>query len=153
MKFCFLVLVLLIASCGTKKQNTPTVFVPGKICSERSLAYLEKTKPKDNVVKPAYSESEIQPYLIALAPLVQQCYRAELERKVSDESFPLCLVVGLDKRGNKEFFEFSNKERNFSDQFNKCLKGIEKLAGFQNLKNLSILQPYNLHPVREIQEP
>ena len=49
--------------------------------------------------------------MASIAPDVKKCYQDELDRN-NVRSINACLVVGFDKKGNQEFFEFSLQRKN-----------------------------------------
>lgn len=145
MKLIFLIFLASNFSCGSKnpRQTTVPPFNAKKVCSKTSLAYLETEAPKK---RKNYQQSDIRPYMLPIEPLVKNCYQTEVNRTSFANHFNLCLVVGVDKVGKKEFFEFSTTEISMAAPLQECLKEIEAIVNFDELKDLVIVQPFRLYP-------
>ena len=84
--------------------------------------------------------------MLSLQPLVQKCYEQEMLETKSQPSFNLCLVTGYDKKGQQEFFEFSTNEIKLSENYKSCLNKIKNRDELKGLKDVTIVQPFRLHP-------
>lgn len=147
LKVLMLVGLFIVTACSSNRNKEVILpFTKEKVCSERALIYL---KGKHSTTSPStnkYSEDDIRSRMLSLEPLIKKCYNEEIERSSKSHSFNLCLVVGYNKKGFMDFFEFSTREIHISNEFQKCLsnlKGTKELIGF---KDLSITQPYRLFP-------
>lgn len=141
-------LVVLTACSSNRVQDSIPPYLKEKVCSSEALMYLKKkhSTPPPNMKK--YSEEDIRSRMLSLEPAIRKCYEDEMERTNKHHSFNLCFVVGYSKNGTMDFFEFSTREIEISKDFKSCLselKGRKELVGF---KDLSITQPYRLHPKR-----
>lgn len=137
---CFLLSFYSCASLRTQQTQIP-VFKDDKVCSPKAMEYLKDQKKPHN-----YTKEELHSYMLKLEPLIRTCYQNEMERTGVQNSFNLCLVVGLDNNGNQDFFEFSTSEVSLSDTMRSCLREIEPKADFGRLKDISLIQPYRLYP-------
>lgn len=146
----FLVFISLIAACSSHqypKKAEP--FKQEDICSQKGIGYLESlkstelksTEPTDEMIV-AVSEK-----LKMLAPGVQSCFQAEIERTDTYEPVTVCLITGVDKKGKLEFFEFSNKKQKMTSEFWDCLQSLRSSFKYQPLKEFSAIQPFNLNIV------
>lgn len=140
-----LLLLLLFSSCSSHRpqQTEIPVFVKEKVCSPEALAYFLKANKNPTKV---YSSEEISPYVHKLEPLIRSCYEQEMHRTGQQNAFNLCFVTGLDKRGNKDFFQFSTSEVMLTLELKKCLDDIKHQIDFRPLKDVTILQPFRLFP-------
>lgn len=137
---------MFLFSCASydSQQTQIPAFKKEEVCSKNSINYLNKQE-KTTSLSP-YKEEEIHSYMMNMSPLVRACYENEMARTGQINSFNLCLIVGLDKKGKKDFFEFSTSEISITKEMKSCLNEIKSQAKFGKLKDVSIIQNYRLSP-------
>lgn len=147
MKVILFVSLLIVTACSSNRvQDVIPPYSKEKVCSDKALMYLKKNHSTASPSTNRYSEEDIHSRMLSLEPSIRKCYEDELARTNKTHSFNLCFVVGYNKKGLMDFFEFSTREIDISTEFQKCLsdlKGRKELIGF---KDLSITQPYRLYP-------
>ncbi len=145
MKALTLVSLLTLTACSSNRvQDTIPPFSKEKVCSDESLAYLERSSAHPHLNEKVLEE-EIYPRMLSLEPSIRKCYEDEMERTGKYHSFNLCFVAGYSSRGEMDYFEFSTHEIELSKEFKTCLselRGRKELIGF---KYVSIVQPFRLH--------
>lgn len=148
MKALPIVFLLTLTACSSNRvQDSIPQYSKEKVCSNESLAYLEKNSARVQAKK-KISDEDIRARILSLEPSIRKCYEDEMERTGKHHSFNLCFVAGYSKSGSIEHFEFSTREIEISKEFKSCLselKGRKELIGF---KDLSVVQPYRLYPKR-----
>jgi len=139
MKALPLVLLFAFAACTHTPPKVPG-FKRKEVCSTSSLEYLAKNKQKytrDN--------AKAKDYAWGLIPKIQSCYKKTMKSSEKPATFNLCFVSGYDKKGKREFAEFSTQQYAMTPELKQCLEKVaEKKA--KGLKNISFIQPYRLAP-------
>lgn len=144
-RFSILFLVFLFSCSSNRPQQSEIpAFVKEKVCSPEALAYFTKPAKKNSTTK--FTDAEIRPYMLKMQPFLTNCYEQEMLRTGQNNSFNMCFVSGIDKKGFKEFFQFSTTEVNLSLEMNKCLDAIKNQVDFEKIKDVTILQPFKLFP-------
>jgi outer membrane protein OmpA-like peptidoglycan-associated protein len=139
MKALPLVALLALASCAHTPPKVPG-FKRKEVCSASSLEYL--TKNKKNYSR---DNAKAKDYAWSLIPKIQSCYKKAMANALKPAAFNLCFVTGYDKKGKRDFVEFSTQQYTLSPELKQCLdKVAEKKA--KGLKNVTFLQPYRLSP-------
>lgn len=140
----FLLLLFTLAACSSLRvEDSIPPFLADKVCSSESLAYLKKSS-NPPVVERKILEDDIFARMLSLEPTVKRCYEDEMERTNKNHSFNLCFVAGYSVNGDIDYFEFSTREVQMSQEFKSCLselKGRKELIG---LKSVNIVQPFRL---------
>jgi hypothetical protein len=138
--------LIFLFSCSSHRPQQTQIphFDKDAVCSPEARAYIVKY-PKFNA-KPRYTHADSRPYVLKLQPFVQACHQQEMSRTGQQNSYNLCLVVGLDKKGYKEFFQFSTTEIVLTNEMKKCLDDIKLKADFGKLQDLTIVEPFRLFP-------
>lgn len=147
MKKLILLSLLAVACAAHKPLPEVPQFDKVKVCSDASLNFMEKVKITKPETTRFHTEAEIQTRMINLEPHVRKCYE-ELLQINKDAAFNLCFVVGYDVKGNQTYFEFSSKEYNMPEHFKACLNTLKTSKELEGLKNIAVLQPFKLYPVR-----
>lgn len=147
MKKLILLSLLAVACAAHKPLPEVPQFDKVNVCSDASLAYFAKQRARKPMSPQFHTEAEIQNRMIGLEPHVRQCYE-ELLQINKEATFNLCFVVGYDLKGKQEYFEFSTKEFNMPEHFKACLNTLKMSKELEGLKNVSVLQPFRLYPVR-----
>lgn len=149
MRFALLFSLLAASACSSNQvQDQIPPFQADKVCSAKSLAYV---KIKTSQPAPKMSEAKIEDIhqrMLSLEPTIRRCYEEEMDRTNKPHTFNLCFVTGYNKKGVMDFFEFSSKEVELSPEFFNCLAVLKKASELKGLKNVSITQPYRMHPRR-----
>ena len=131
--FCSLILV----SCASRDPK----FEKEKVCSSQSLNYLKKqTKTKKYLFSEALNQE-----LMQTQPTMQQCYESFRARS-GQEEFNTCLVVGVDRKGKTEFFNFSSNDIQMDKEFIECAHKVTKSLQYgKHGKNYVIVQAYQFY--------
>jgi uncharacterized protein YxeA len=142
MKWILPCLLFVLVGCGSWSKVRP--FKKKNVCSDASLEYVKK---QSNVKK--NDEKRIQNRMGKIESQIKACYKNEVKKETySKPAFNLCLVMGYDKAGEIDFFEFSTKEYRMSESLVKCLSVIKSSKDLKGLKNVTFIQPYRLTPRR-----
>lgn len=143
-----ILLSLLAVACASHKAHELPQFEKTKVCSDESLAYMAKARANKPGTPQFHTEAEIQTRMINLEPLVRKCYENLLMIDTS-AALNLCLVIGYNLKGKQEYFEFSSKEFSMPEHFKACLESLKSSRELEGLKNITVLQPFKLYPVRK----
>ncbi len=138
MKIVFgMLLSFLIVSCSSKVPN----FEKEKVCSKESLHYLQK---QQKTKKQIFAES-LNTELLSTQDRMQACYN-EFKARTGKDEFNTCLVVGVDKKGKTEFFNFSSKEVSLDDKFIECAHQVTKNLEYgKHGKDYVLVQSYQFY--------
>jgi hypothetical protein len=137
-KVFFLLLGFFIVSCST--IPTPN-FETEKVCSKESLKYLQS---QQKTKKQLFIES-LSAELQATQERMQTCYN-EFRARTGKEEFNTCLVVGVDKKGKTEFFNFSSREAALDKKFIECAHQVTKSVQYgKHGKNYVMVQSYQFY--------
>lgn len=146
MKALSIVFLFVLTACSSNRvQDTLPPYSKEKVCSNEALAYLKKNSTPAQG-KQKFSEEDIYARMLSLEPAIRKCYEEEMERTGKQHAFNLCFVVGYSKRGVMDFFEFSTREIELSNEFKSCLSDLKSRKELIGFKDLSIVQPYCLVP-------
>jgi hypothetical protein len=138
MKLCLLVLLFLLVSCTTPSPR----FYKNKVCSNESLKYLRHPQ---NIRKRMSTHPALLRNLAATSTGMQGCYE-ELKQRTGIEEFSTCLVVGIDRYGKQEFFNFHSREVELDDKFLTCAQSVTKSIPFEKYgRNYILLQSYQFY--------
>ncbi len=144
MKWILPCLLFILVGCGSWAKVRP--FKKKNVCSDASLAYVKKHE-KGNLRK--NDEKRVQKRMSKIESQIKACYKNEVKKESYNKpAFNLCLVMGYDKEGAIDFFEFSTKEYKMSDSLVQCLSVIKSSPDLKGLKNITFVQPYRLTPRR-----
>lgn len=129
-------LLLILFSCAQKK------FVKENVCSPNALSYMNKSKgrkfisPKSEALRKKIAETQTG---------IQQCYDSYMKRTGHDQ-FQTCMVVGVDRNGKLEYYNFSSQQTHSDRAFIQCAVKVTKKVPFQRYgKNYILLQSYNFY--------
>jgi hypothetical protein len=133
-----LVLLVLVAACASKKND----FSQDKVCSKDSVKYLSHPKNKS---KTTVMSSELLNELAKTQQSMQLCYE-DLRNRTGHEEFDTCLVVGVDKRGKTEFYNFAAQGSPLDERFLNCARGVTKKIPYGKYgKNYILVQSYQFY--------
>jgi hypothetical protein len=135
-KIISLTCLALLFSCA----NRP--FEKEKTCSKNALSYLKNPR---NKTKRAPASPRLNQELINSQAAMQLCYE-DYKRRTGREEFQTCMVVGIDRRGMTEYFDFSSKDAPLDQKFMRCAFAVTKKIPYQKYgKNYILIQSYNFY--------
>jgi hypothetical protein len=131
----FIVFTLLISSCASDKKT----FNKYKTCSNESLKYLKNPRNQDKV---HLKSPELVKELAKTRVGIQQCYE-DFGSRSDYKEFSTCMVVGVDKEGGLDFYNFGSREVGLDNKFIDCAKAVTKSISFSKYgKNYILIQSY-----------
>lgn len=141
MKSTLLISIFLLASCSRLKPVPK--FDAQKVCAPEDYAYLQKTtdRPAEANEKAKQWSAEME----KIQPLIQRCYKENLDRTMDPQGFNVCLIADYDKDGKQKFFNFSSQEYAMSYELKKCLNDLSSKIDTAGIKDISFVQPVKLH--------
>ena len=135
-----LLLSLLTTSCATQQSSPGSLpFDQQRVCSAESLNYL-KTAPQFVPSDATYER------VLTLAPEIKKCYDNEIVLRNSYPPFNLCLVVGYDRAGAIEYFQFSTSDTELSPDMNRCLANLITQKSIRGPREIAVVQPFRIEP-------
>jgi len=130
-------LLILFSSCSAFRP-----FEKEKVCSRNALAYLKNPR---NKTKRAPMSPRLNQELLNTQNGMQLCYE-DFKRRTGKEEFQTCMVVGVDRRGKTEYFDFSSKDLPLDRKFLRCAQAVTRRVPFQKYgKNYILIQSYNFY--------
>lgn len=134
----YLVLLALITSCASKNKD----FAHDKVCSKDSVKYLKNPR---NKTKTTVMNSALLNELAKTQQSMQLCYEDYKNRTGHDE-FDTCLVVGVDRRGKTEFYNFAAQGAPMDERFMNCAKAVTRKIPYGKYgKNYILVQSYQFY--------
>jgi hypothetical protein len=138
MKLCLNVVLFLLISCTTQSPR----FYKNQICSNESLKYLRHPQ---NSEKKMSTHPALLSNLAASSKEMQGCYE-DFKKRTGIEEFSTCLVVGIDRYGKEEFFNFQSREVQLDEKFLRCAQTVTKSIPFEKYgRNYILLQSYQFY--------
>lgn len=126
-----------IFSCSTSKP-----FVKENVCSPNAVSYIKNSKGR-TFAPPA--SPALRQKLAETQTGMQQCYQ-DYMRRTGHKEFQTCMVVGVDRLGRMEYYNFSAQDTNSDRAFIQCAVKVTKKIPFQRYgKNYILLQSYNFY--------
>lgn len=139
MRLCFfLFFALLVNSCASEKPK----FVKEKVCTAEALRYLRNPRNKE---KRALNNPLLIQSMASTTRSMQLCYE-DFRNRTGYEEFNTCLVVGVDERGELEFYNFGSKEIKLDDKFMRCAKAVTDSVPYTAFgSNYILIQSYKFY--------
>lgn len=130
-------LLLLVSSCGSFKP-----FIKEKVCAPHAVSYItkstgrSKSPPLTPMLRQKLEETKVS---------MQRCYENYM-RRTGHKEFQTCMVVGIDHKGNTEFFNFSSQDIHSDRGFIQCAAKVTKRVPYSTFgKNYILVQSYNFY--------
>lgn len=133
----FFLLVLMVA-CSTRRPE----FKSEQVCSNEALKYLKNPRNKSKNFSP---DPGLIEEMVHTARSMQVCYE-DFRNRSGPEEFSTCLVVGVDKSGKTEFFNFGSREAELDETFLNCASAVAKSVSFSSYgKDYVLIQSYEFY--------
>lgn len=133
--FLFL-LALATVSCATPEPQ----FNQEKVCSKEALRYLKNQKSRKQIHTQALANE-----LSKTQRDIQLCYE-DFKARTGKEEFNTCLVVGVDRRGRTDFFNFSSADAQLDKTFIQCARSVTRNMRYGEFgKNYTLVQSYQFY--------
>lgn len=134
-----LALVFLLISCA---QQPPGPFVKEQVCAPRALAFIHKSL---STGRQLCTSNALHAQLQQALPQLQQCYKDFLKRTGRGD-FQTCLVVGVDGRGEVDYFNFSAQDVQEDEEFLNCgIAATGRIPFGSYGRSYVLLQTYNFY--------
>lgn len=134
----FILFMLMITSCASSKQP----FQKERTCSNESLKYLKNPRNKEKVI---LRNPDLIKDMARTSGPIQKCYEDFSKRSGNDE-FNTCLVVGVDRAGELEFYNFGSREVSLDQKFLHCAKTVTRNIPFSKYgQNYILIQSYRFY--------
>jgi hypothetical protein len=127
-----------ISACTHKKSE----FIKETTCSRESLKYL---KNPQNFKKRAPQNYELVQRMANTQRSMQLCYE-DFKNRTGKDEFKTCLVVGVDPKGETEYYNFSSQEVELDKTFLECAHTITRNIPYAAYgRNYILIQAYNFY--------
>lgn len=135
--FNFLIFIFFL-SCTIQQPQ----FVKEKDCSNEALKYLRnpRNKSKTFTINPKLIED-----LHNTIPGMQLCYE-DFKKRTGYEEFNTCLVVGVDEKGEMDFYNFGSRQIEIDENFVKCARYVTQNLPYSSYgSNYILVQSYKFY--------
>ncbi len=127
-----------LGSCATKLPE----FRPAKVCSAEALRYLKNPR---NRTKSRRVNADLAREMASTQKNMQLCYE-DYRLRSGHIEFNTCLVVGVDRSGAMDFYNFSSREVRLDQSFLNCAQAVTRSVPYAKFgKNFILIQAYQFY--------
>lgn len=133
--FLFLVSFL---SCAIQSPQ----FAKERDCSNEALKYLRNPR---NISKSFTGHPKLVEDIQRTVPEMQICYE-DFKKRTGYDEFNTCLVVGIDEKGEMDFYNFGSRQIELDEKFLQCARYLTQNLPYSSYgSNYIFVQSYKFY--------